>query len=848
MTPAPNGIRVVTAQVTLVLAILAPSALTGQAPVLHEEAYLSPPSEIAEAVTAPRHEDERPVNPSPDGRLLLHELRHAPLLLADLSRPFQRLGGLEVDTYAQRDRSLWVRGSAGYVVTSWSDGSRVTLEAPAGARVGGARWSPDGSRLAYMVHYGEESHVYVAVPTEGTAHRVTRTPLLATRVTDVEWSGDGAHMFVVVRPEGQGPPPSAPAEPVSPLVRVTSPDENRLRTFPSLLRDPHERALAEYYSTGQVVRIDVTGPEPRPEPVGEPAMVQALSVAPDGNHLRVSTTRTPLPYIVPVRLGGETDQVWDLDGRTLVELDRIDPRLGVDDDEEDPTERRDVRWRPDGAGLSFLQQVPSPEDEENGEGDGEERDRVMLWRPPFDEASLEVVYETEGRIRELHYSPDASILFLIRREEEVERLEAVYLDAPEVVHTLYEWDTEDWYANPGTLVTAPNAQGVEAVRISDDGRTVHLSGTRYSETPLEEAPRPFLDRVEIRTGERERVFESSPQVHEAVDAVLDDEAAHLLLRRESPTQVPDSWILIRDSGELVRLTENADHTPDLTATRREILEVIRPDGVTFQVRVTLPPDYQEGDRRPAMLWFYPREYQDQESYDESNRTYNRNAFPSVAPRSLEILARRGYVVVHNDHPIIGPRERWNDSYTVDLRANLLTVIDEVDARGWIDRRRVALGGHSYGGFGTINAMVQTPFFRAGIAGAPNSNRLLTPLGFQFERRALWDARETYLEMSPFLWAERLSGALLIYHGEDDQNVGTFPDNSWRLIHALNGLGKTAALYMYPHEGHGPAAQETLLDMWARWVAWLDHYVRDADPSEPVRPVVAEEEEGAGEGR
>jgi dipeptidyl aminopeptidase/acylaminoacyl peptidase len=133
-------------------------------------------------------------------------------------------------------------------------------------------------------------------------------------------------------------------------------------------------------------------------------------------------------------------------------------------------------------------------------------------------------------------------------------------------------------------------------------------------------------------------------------------------------------------------------------------------------------------------------------------------------------------------------------------------------------------------------MVHTPYFRAGIAGAPNSNRLLTPIGFQGERRPLWEARETYLGMSPFLYANQLSGALLIYHGEDDQNVGTFPDNSWRLIHALNGLGKTAALYMYPYEDHGQVARETLLDMWTRWVAWLDHYVKDADVTSRPEPV------------
>jgi dipeptidyl aminopeptidase/acylaminoacyl peptidase len=98
--------------------------------------------------------------------------------------------------------------------------------------------------------------------------------------------------------------------------------------------------------------------------------------------------------------------------------------------------------------------------------------------------------------------------------------------------------------------------------------------------------------------------------------------------------------------------------------------------------------------------------------------------------------------------------------------------------------------------------------------------------FQSERRQLWDARETYLEMSPLLWANRVNGALLMYHGMEDANVGTNPVNSEALFMALDGLGKDAALYMYPYENHGPIAKETTLDMWARWIAWLDMYVKN----------------------
>ena len=93
-------------------------------------------------------------------------------------------------------------------------------------------------------------------------------------------------------------------------------------------------------------------------------------------------------------------------------------------------------------------------------------------------------------------------------------------------------------------------------------------------------------------------------------------------------------------------------------------------------------------------------------------------------------------------------------------------------------------------------------------------------------------------MSPFFGADKLTGALLMYHSLEDQNTGTDPISSVRMMHALQSLGKTAALYMYPYEDHGPAARETLLDQWARWVAWLDVHVKRPAPAPPARAVTA----------
>jgi dipeptidyl aminopeptidase/acylaminoacyl peptidase len=247
-----------------------------------------------------------------------------------------------------------------------------------------------------------------------------------------------------------------------------------------------------------------------------------------------------------------------------------------------------------------------------------------------------------------------------------------------------------------------------------------------------------------------------------------------------------------------------------------------------------------------MFWFYPSEYTSFEDYRRGVGSLAEESgpgrYPTFAPGSIQLFVLLGYAVVEPDSPIVGPEGRVNDNYVSDLRNNLTAVIDELDRRGIADRTKLAIGGHSYGGFSTMNAMVHTPFFKAGISGAGNSNRMLTPFSFQNERRDLWTAQDTYLEMSSMLNADKLTGALLLYHGMEDQNVGTNPINSERMFQALDGLGKTAALFMYPFEDHGQIAQETRLDMWARWTAWLDKYVKG--PNKPITQQQQQQQEGA----
>ncbi|MGH7671903.1 MAG: alpha/beta hydrolase family protein, partial [Gemmatimonadales bacterium] len=109
------------------------------------------------------------------------------------------------------------------------------------------------------------------------------------------------------------------------------------------------------------------------------------------------------------------------------------------------------------------------------------------------------------------------------------------------------------------------------------------------------------------------------------------------------------------------------------------------------------------------------------------------------------------------------------------------------------------------------------------------NRTLTPFGFQSEDRTFWQARDVYLRMSPFVYADSINEPILLTHGEADNNTGTYPINSERLFAAIKGLGGTARLVMLPNESHGYAGRESVLHTLAEMIGWFDRYVKQARP-------------------
>ena len=454
--------------------LIGPSALVAQdtrdpEAILAAKEWVTPPSEIAEAAMAPRYLNVTLSDVSPDKQWFIHEIGDGPVTMDRFSRPFDELGGLFIDYAANRHRNLSIRTNIGITVISAADGSEVQVDVPRGSRISNTTWSPDGSRLAFFVHTDETTHIYVADPESGDSRQVTRSPVLATLVTNFEWTADGEEVATVLVPSERSARPVLIGAPSGPQVKQTEDGENMLRTYASLMATPEDETLLEWHATGQLATIDVESREVTE--IGDPAMIYSFDFSPTGAHSRTVLLQKPFSFIVPVRSFGRVEQIWDREGTVLAELDVTEMNTGLGDNRPaapgvagigGDSDRRQVAWRNDGQGLTFLQEEESDEEEED-DADSDENsgasDHVMLWAPPFDEDSQYSLYSHDSGIQSYRFSADYGMVFFRTSRRGNVREYAVDLSDPDTRYTVVEYDSDDFYANPGSLVMAGGRVG-----------------------------------------------------------------------------------------------------------------------------------------------------------------------------------------------------------------------------------------------------------------------------------------------------------------------------------------------------------------------------------------------------
>jgi dipeptidyl aminopeptidase/acylaminoacyl peptidase len=755
---------------------------------------------------------------SPGGRFvaLVHYESHPPVAL--LARPYLSLAGIRVDpVIAGRQRTRRVTGLS---VLRVADGAERALALPADAQLSVPAWAPDGQRLAFTIDEPDGIGVWVADAATGTAAQVP-----GLRVRDVlggdplsvgntvRWSRDGGSLIVLGAPAD---PPALPAAPIEPQIEETAGKRSQMATFQDLLRTAADEDLFESLATTAPLRVDpVTGAV---KELGPPGLYQHLAESPDGTHLLVHRLQRPFSFRVPYPYFARRAEVWGAAGgvqRVVADLPVSDevPRQGV------PSGPRHVSWEERApASLVWTEAL----DGGDPLAPAEHRDRIMRLSAPF-AAAPAAAFRVRHRCLGWLNMDQPHGLLMTEHDRDRRWLTTWLCDlaSPAANRVVFDLSADDDYADPGSPLMTVHPDGARTVL--HDQSAIYLRGD--GATP--DGDRPFLDRLDLETGSATRLFESPSDAHDQVVGFADGRRDEIVLWHESRAEPPSLLVTALDGARHRELLCWPDPHPQLTGMDKRLLVHDRGDGVQLSGMLHLPPghDPARDGRLPLVVWAYPLDYGSADTAGQVRGSSKR--FTRLTASDPVWFVLRGYAVLANaTMPVIGDPETMNDTFVEQITAAAAAHLRALDEMGIIDPARVAVGGHSYGAFMTANLLAHTDLFAAGIARSGAYNRSLTPFGFQTERRNFWEAPQVYDRVSPLRYADRISAPILLIHGAQDSNSGTFPVQSERLFQALQGTGGRARLVLLPHESHGYLARESVLHMLAEQFRWLDRWLPD----------------------
>lgn len=780
--------------------------------------YQKPPKPIMDVLDAPVSPFVS-VSPSRDRMLLSQSTRYPSI--AELSEPMLRLAGLRINP---KTNARHMAGRiVGLTLKTIPDGKETKIVVPPNASLNPPSWSPDGKQFAVTNVTSTGVELWIGDAATGKLRKIPAVKINAAYGDAVQWMPDSKTLLVQTIPAGRGVAPVASDVPIGPNIQENYGKAAPAVTYQDLLKNPHDEKLFDYYATSQLAFVNTASS--RVATIGKPAVYAGVDVAPDGNHLLVTSNHKPYSYSLTAGSFPREVEVWDRGGKLIHKVaslplqDQV-PIEGV------PTGPRNINWRPtEPATLVWVEALDGGDTKKKADL----RDVVKILKAPFKGQPVELI-KTQNRFGGLMWGEKNGLVMARDFDRNTRRSRTFMLNADNPSQSpklVWDLSIQDRYNNPGSpeMKRLPNGQQV----MLQSGDNIFLTGQGASP----KGDRPFLDRFNLITLKSERIFRCDENSYESVVELLSDDGSKFITRYETQTTPPNYYIRTADSGDKVALTNFPDPTPQLRGIKKQLVRYKRKDGVDLSFTLYLPPDYKEGTRLPTVVWAYPREFGDASVAGQVSGSTNR--FTTIGGISHLFFLLQGYAILDDaTMPVIGDPETMNNTYVEQIVASAEAAINKAVEMGVTDRDRVGVGGHSYGAFMTANLLAHSDIFKAGIARSGAYNRTLTPFGFQSERRTFWEAPDMYFKVSPFMYAHKIKEPILLIHGEADNNTGTHPIQSDRMFQAIKGNGGNVRYVTLPNESHGYSARESTEHTLWEMVTWFDKYVKGAQPATASR--------------
>lgn len=784
--------------------------------------YQLPPAEIVKIVDAPMTPS---TSVSPDKANIILIERSSIITIEELSSEEFRIAGIRIDpSSGGPSRQTYNKG---YKIMN-IDGTNIReiTGLPRDPALGFPLWNDDGKKFAFTNTKQNSIELWICDVATLKAQKIGDNINMVFGNSfgrgsggAINWLSDNKSILYYVSDPGRGNKPARSSVPDGPVVQENLGKQGQAATYQDLLKDPVDEMIFEYYAKSQLMLWDGVSSVK----VGKPGMITDISPSPDGKYFMITMINRPFSYIVPYNSFPSVTQIWDLKGnnvKTLIVEPLIENRpRGYDIVLPGP---RGYNWRSDKPSTVYWVEAL---DEGDYKKEMQFHDQVYMLQAPFTGDLLKFI-ATEMRFGGITWGKDDFALISEGSSKTRMRVTSSFspADPQKTKKKIQEFNTDDGYGNPGRFMTEPNVYGRGVLLFADKGKSLFLSGDGAST----EGDRPFIDKYDVATGEKTRLWRSEAPYYETLVSLIDITKGLLLTNRQSVTDVPNLFIRSLKNGKLTQVTKFENPYPQLAGVTKELVKYKRKDSIDLSFILYLPAGY---DRKkdgplPSLLWAYPREFNDAAAAGQvSGSPFT---FTRISPASALVYVTQGYAVLMDAaFPIVGVSgSEPNDTFIDQLVADAEAAINKAVEMGVTDPKRVAVSGHSYGAFMTANLLANTRLFAAGIAESGAYNRTLTPFGFQNERRNYWDAPGIYNGMSPFMQADKVKDPIMLIHGLADNNSGTFPIQSERFYAAMKGFGATVRLVLLPNESHGYAARETILHKHWEVLNWMDKYVKN----------------------
>jgi len=590
--------------------------------------------------------------------------------------------------------------------------------------------------------------------------------------------------------------------------------------------------------------------------------------SPDGKWIALLSDR-------PGQLSGTPDgkkQIYVIaaDGGEARQLTKVETGVNI------------LAWSPDSKKLAFSAEDPEPKalkdrKEKYGEYEVVHADYNMshLWTLDMPTSETGAISEpmrlTKGAafsVGEFAWSPDgARIAFSAQRDPDLISSETadIYVvtvsddKVKKIVNTPGPDRNPQWSPDGKQIAYETTAgskyffyTNVKIGVVDADGGTPRVLTDAFDEDPgligwapdgiyfaAEQKTYAHLFRLNPNTKAVEKL--SSPEHIAAFSFSFSKDYKQVAYRAALENEYPEIFTSSVAPWQAKKLTSLGDQLKPFKIAHREVISWKSADGTTIEGILYTPSDFKLGKKYPLLVVIHGGPTGVDQPILSADRYYPIERF----------VAKGALILRPNYRGSAGYGEKFRSLNVRNLGvgdyADVISGVDSLIAKGYVDKDRVGSMGWSEGGYISAFISASSDRFKAVSVGAGISdwvtyyvNADITPFTPQYLHATPWDDPEIYKKTSPITYIAKAKTPTLIQHGENDRRVPI--PNGYELRQALEDRGVPVKMVVYKGFGHGitkPKQQRAVMEENEKWFA---KYIwgEEPSPTPPAAPPVKAE--------